>query len=337
MSQQRRAQILRAIVEDYVHSREPVGSKALVERHHLQVSSATVRNEMAALEDEGLIVAPHTSSGRIPTDKGYRTFVDQIAEVHPLSAPQRRAIHAFLDQAQDLDDVMERTVRLLSQLTHQVAVVQYPSSASTTVRHVELVDVGGGNLLVVFIPTSGRVLQRVVEMERPVSEQELFELRALVLATVSGQRLSELPALITAAQVAVPAGLRDVGAPVWEAVMALCSSTEDHRLVMAGTANLARFSGDFSMSISPVLDALEEQVVMLKLLSQMHQDARGVAVRIGSETSQDQLSETSVVATGYGPEAVSKVGVVGPTRMDYPTTMATVRAVARYLSQNLGH
>jgi heat-inducible transcriptional repressor len=139
VSEPRKLEVLRAIVEDYVHSREPVGSKALVERHHLGVSSATIRNDMAALEDEGLITAPHTSAGRIPTDKGYRLFVDQISAVKPLSPAERRAIQSLLEGSDDLDDVLERTVRLLSQLTNQVAVVQYPHLSRALVRHIEFV------------------------------------------------------------------------------------------------------------------------------------------------------------------------------------------------------
>ena len=336
MSQPRRAEILRAIVEDYVHSREPVGSKALVERHQLGVSSATVRNDMAALEEEGLIVAPHTSSGRIPTDKGYRTFVDQIASLRPLSLPQKRAIQCFLDGASDLDDAMERTARFLAQLTHQVALIQYPAASGTTVRHVELVDVGGTSLLVVFIPTSGRVLQRIVELHRALLEHELMELRARVLAGVVGRSLQDVQNTVSGTAQRLPPELVEAGTVVAGALGALAASSEDHRLVMAGTANLARFSGDFALSIGPVLEALEEHVVMLRLLSEMQQDARGVAVRIGSDSTDDPLAETSVVATGYGPQSVSKLGVVGPTRMDYPSTMAAVRAVARYLSHTLG-
>lgn len=336
MNHPRRAEILQAIVEDYVHSREPVGSKALVERHRLRVSSATVRNDMAALEDEGLIVAPHTSSGRIPTAKGYRAFVDQIAAVRPLSAAQKQAIRSFLDGAEDLDGVMERTARLLAQLTHQVAVVQYPGASGTTVRHVELVEVAAGHLLVVFIPTSGRVLQRTLELPRVLAETELLELRARVLAAVVGAPLDEVAAGLAALVRRLPPELTEPGRAVAEAVKLFAVAAEEHRMVMAGTANLARFSGDFALSITPVLEALEEQVVMLRLLSQMRQDPRGVAVRIGSMNTDDPLAETSVVATGYGPEAVSKVGVVGPTRMDYPSTMAAVHAVARYLSDALG-
>ena len=135
----RKLDVLRAIVEDYVSTQEPVGSKALVERHNLGVSPATIRNDMAALEDEGYIAQPHTSAGRIPTDKGYRLFVDRLSTVKPLSTAERRAIQNFLDGAVDLDDVVARTVRLLAQLTQQVAVVQYPSLTRSTVRHVELV------------------------------------------------------------------------------------------------------------------------------------------------------------------------------------------------------
>ena len=129
---ERRLAVLRAIVEDYVATQEPVGSKALVERHHLGVSPATIRNDMAALEEDGLIAQPHTSAGRVPTDKGYRLFVDRLSQVKPLTPAERRAIQAFLDGAVDLDDVVRRTVRLLAQLTRQVAVVQYPSLTRST-------------------------------------------------------------------------------------------------------------------------------------------------------------------------------------------------------------
>src|SRR5690554_4721805 len=144
----RKLEVLRAIVEDYVATQEPVGSKALVDRHHLGVSPATIRNDMAALEDEGYIAAPHTSAGRVPTDKGYRLFVDKLSTVKPLSPAERRAIQSFLHDAVDLDDVVTRTVRLLAQLTRQAAVVQYPSLTRSTLRHVELVPLAPTRLMV---------------------------------------------------------------------------------------------------------------------------------------------------------------------------------------------
>ena len=139
MVEERKLAVLRAIVQDYVSTQEPVGSKSLVERYQLGVSPATVRNDMAALEEEGLIAQPHTSAGRIPTDKGYRVFVDRLSAIKPLSTAERRAITTLLEGAVDLDDVVARSVRLLAQLTRQVAIVQYPTLSRSTVRHVEMV------------------------------------------------------------------------------------------------------------------------------------------------------------------------------------------------------
>jgi heat-inducible transcriptional repressor len=166
----RKLEVLRAIVEDYVKTHEPVGSKALVERHQLGVSSATVRNDMAVLEEEGYIRQPHTSAGRVPTDAGYRLFVDRLTRIKPLTPAERRAIERFMVGVVDLDDVVHRTVRLLAQLTRQVAVVQYPSLSRSTVRHLELVPISTTRLMVVMITDTGRVEQRLVEMPGPVPE-----------------------------------------------------------------------------------------------------------------------------------------------------------------------
>ena len=335
MSEVRRLEVLRAIVEDYVHSREPVGSKALVDRHSLGVSSATIRNDMAALEEEGLIVAPHTSAGRIPTDKGYRLFVDRISDVKPLSAPERRAIQKLLEGADDLDDVMERTVRLLSQLTNQVAVIQYPQLGAAKVRHIEFILLAPRRALVVLIADNGKVEQHVAALPADVSEDALSTLRAAFLSALSGKPLAAVPGLLKTFSVpsqAAPAGTAEALA---SQLSQLAAATNEERILMAGTANLARSTVDFQLSIGPILEALEEQVVLLQLLSELHQDARGMSVSIGSENPYGSLAETSVVATGYGPGATAKVGILGPTRMDYPTTMAAVRAVARYLSRIL--
>ncbi|CAH0253851.1 Heat-inducible transcription repressor HrcA [Arthrobacter sp. Bi83] len=336
MSEPRKLEVLRAIVEDYVHSREPVGSKALVERHHLGVSSATIRNDMAALEDEGLITAPHTSAGRIPTDKGYRLFVDQISAVKPLSQAERRAIQSLLEGADDLDDVLDRTVRLLAQLTNQVAVVQYPHLSRAVLRHIEFVQLAPRKVLIVLIADSGKVEQRVIDVGQELGDDTLTALRTRFLTGVAGTALTMLPHHLAAVVAGCAPAERPAAVALSKALEGLAHSSREDRMVMAGTANLARSNVDFPLSIGPVLEALEEQVVMLRLLSDMAQDPRGVAVSIGRENPYDGLAEASVVATGYGPDATAKIGILGPTRMDYPTTMAAVRAVARYLSRILG-
>jgi heat-inducible transcriptional repressor len=337
MSEDRRLAVLRAIVEDYVHTREPVGSKALVERHSLGVSPATIRNDMAALEDEGYIAQPHTSAGRVPTDKGYRLFVDRLTTVKPLSPPERRAIQTLLDGAVDLDDVVDRTVRLLAQLTRQVAVVQYPSLSRSTVRHIELVPVGGGRLLVVLITNTGRVEQRLVDVRADPAEAMLGELRGRLNAATSGRGLADVSGAVAGLAEGFAAGDQSLVRTVIEALEDSLDTEREERIVLAGTANLARSGPDFVQSIGPVLEALEEHMVLLRLLTDMAEGAEGVGVLIGSETAHAGLQEASVIASGYGSqgEVVARLGVLGPTRMDYPTTMAAVRAVARYVSRFL--
>lgn len=232
--QGRQLDILRAIVDEYVATQEPVGSKIIADKHSLGVSPATIRNEMAILEDQGLITQPHTSAGRIPTNSGYRAFVDQIEQVKPLSTAERRAIETFMSHSENLDDLLVRTAKILAQLTHQVAVIQYP---------------------------------------------------------------------------------------------------DEGRVVLAGTANLAKNnSQEPAASIFPVLEALEEQVVLLRLLADATSEVR---VRIGGEQEEKSLQTTSLVSTQYTSVAQGSaaLGVIGPTRMDYAMSMATVNAVARYIGR----
>src|SRR5215207_7540552 len=198
MQEDRRLAVLRAIVEDYVATEEPVGSKALVERHGLNVSPATIRNDMAALEDEGYLAQPHTSAGRVPTDKGYRLFVDRLTTVKPMSSAEKRAIASLLDGAVDLDDVVQKSVRLLSQLTRQVAIVQYPTLSRSTVRHVELVALTPTRVMVILILSSGRVEQRLVELDEPIADTELAELRAAVNQTSAGVQIAAAAAALGA-------------------------------------------------------------------------------------------------------------------------------------------
>ena len=336
MQEDRKLAVLRAIVEDYVSTREPVGSKALVERHSLGVSPATVRNDMAALEEEGLIAQPHTSAGRIPTDKGYRMFVDRLTQVKPMSAAEKRAIATFLEGAHDLDDVIQRSVRLLAQLTQQVAIVQYPTLSRSTVRHVELVSLSDTRLLIVLILSTGRVEQRVVELPESLDEEGLRDLRTRVNAAAVGQLIADAAANLTSLADRTETPERPpVSVVTASLVEAMSDQRYDERVVVGGTANLARFGDSFDTSIRPLLEALEEHVVLLKLLGEATSDS--IVVRIGHEGPYQELSSTSVIATGYGPahEAVGSLGIVGPTRMDYPGSMAAVRAVARYVSQIL--
>ena len=336
MVSQRGLEVLRAIVQDYVSSREPVGSKAIVDRHHFGVSAATIRNDMALLEEEELIVAPHTSSGRVPTDKGYRLFVDHLAEVRHISSAQKQAIDHFLDESVDFDELLGRTVRLLSQLTNQVAIVQYPTLGATRIRHIELVALGNKRLLCVVITDNGRVEQRLLELESDLTELQLTQLRSSINESVAGKLLTELADTVDSIGTRVSPDLASVTTQVARALSESIQANRQQKLVMAGTANLVRTEDDFQGSIYPVLDAIEEQVILLKLLTEMQADAHEVAVSIGREHSNSGLEQTSLLATGYTSSGESAtLGLLGPTRMDYSNNIASIRAVARYLTRVL--
>lgn len=167
MAQPRRMVVLRAIVEDYIRSQEPIGSAALTKKHDLGVSSATIRNDMASLEEEGYLIQPHTSSGRIPTEKGYRYFVDRLSTVVPLSDAQRKGIAAFLSGSVSLQDTLQRAARLLSHITGQVAVVASPSPAKAKVLRVQIVPVSSTLLLIVVITDAGNVAQHTLAPVAP--------------------------------------------------------------------------------------------------------------------------------------------------------------------------
>ena len=336
MSDDRRLDVLRAIVEDFVNTSEPVGSKAIAERYDLGVSSATIRNDMAALEDEGLIAQPYTSAGRIPTDKGYRVFVDRLSTIRPMSGAERRAIHQFLDHALDLDDVVARTVRLLSQLTHNVAMVQYPSLSRSSVRHVELVRLAPDRALLVLIADTGRVEQRLIPAGQGITEEFCAQLRAKLGVLLDGKPFAEVGGM-----------LADLAGQYCEQDRAFVESTvetlldavreqAEERVMIGGASNLARHPTDFQASVHPVLEALEEHVILLRLLGEASSD-QPITVRIGHEVGVEAMQETSVLTAGYGNTGaeVGRIGVVGPTRMDYPSNIAAVRAVARYLGRIL--
>jgi len=333
-AEDRRFEVLRAIVADYVATHEPVGSKALVDRHHLRVSPATIRSDMAVLEDDGYIAQPHTSAGRIPTDKGYRLFVDRLSQVKPLSVGERRAIQSFLEAGVDLDDVLRRSVRLLAQLTRQVAVVQYPNLTRSVVRHIEVVPLATSRLLLVVITDTGRVEQRVVDVEEIVTDEMVTQLRSLLATHVTGRRFADAAdGLRTLTGAVEPEARATVSAAVSVLLDALVEPPEG-RLVLSGTSHATGAWADQPGSLRGVLEALDEQVTLLKLLAVL-QSPDAVVVSIGQENDDANLSTSALVSAGYGSGDMLMGGlaVVGPTRMDYPGTMAAVRAVARYVGQ----
>ena len=337
MLDDRKLAILRAIVTDYVSSQEPVGSKALVERHNLDVSPATVRNDMAVLEEEGYITQPHTSAGRIPTDKGYRLFVDRLSNVKPLTGAEKRAITQFMAGALDVDDVVRRTVQLLAQITRQVAIVQYPVLSSMVIRHVEVLRLGADRGLVMCVSATGAVEQMLVALPPDQGgHEDLALVRGRLSELLVGATPREAVDRLTTFTDQLPPSASALAATIVAALLDIVTDDPGARVAVAGVPNLTRFGDQFETTVKPVLEALEEQVVLLRLLGEATSPA-DVTVRIGHENPYEPLHATSVVASGYGTDerAWATLGIVGPTRMDYPSAIASVRAVARYVGRFL--
>jgi heat-inducible transcriptional repressor len=369
MTQSRRMLVLRAVVEDYIRSQEPVGSTTLTKDHDLGVSSATVRNDMAALEDEGYLIQPHTSAGRIPTEKGYRYFVDRLATVVPMSEAQRRGINSFLSGSVNLQDTLQRAARLLAQITGQVAVVAAPL-AKSTLRHIEIVPVSINTLLAVVITDTGRVAQHILNVSELPDTTVLSHLVNEINAQCASVSLTRTADYVR--QMSSRKEYRPISKLAETLAQAFDGMADDERaseLYMAGTSRLAHQRA--VADLAPLFDALEEQVVLMKLMSTLSETTQsdGVGVAIGSETHTPGLLHASVVTSGYGrtsataddvtkgetaeeqgretsnhttaaqdsTEPLAFVGSIGPTHMDYAATMAAVRAVARYLTAFVAH
>jgi heat-inducible transcriptional repressor len=326
----RQLEILKAIVDEYVATEEPVGSKTIASRAGLGISPATIRNEMAVLEDAGLITQPHTSAGRIPTNKGYRVFVDQLDQIKPLSNAERKAIENFLDGASDLDDVISRTVRLLAQVTKQVAVVQYPSLIKAKVRHIELVLLNPNRVMIVLITDTGRVEQRMAELPFDINESSLSDLHHKLNVAIATQSLANVATKLDLLATTYRGSDKSNVMVLIATLIEMAIEHPEEKVVLAGTSNLARANQDLSSSIHPILEALEEQVVLLRLLSGTDSSVR---VQIGDEQSEKSLRKTSLVSVGYA--NIGALGILGPTRMDYAASITAVNAVANYVGRFL--
>ena len=335
MIPERSLEVLRAIVEDYVQTNQPVGSKSLLDRHPLGVSAATIRNDMALLEEEELIVAPHTSSGRIPTDKGYRLFVEQIRTLSSISKPEKKAIESFLEEQLSIEDLLQQSARTLSQLTNSLALISYPSFGGSYIRHIELIPINETRVLVMLISSSGQIQQEVSALEQEISEELLQDVRGRLNGQLSGQPLSEVSGRGEEMVQDLSESAKKQTKPIIQTLQSLVDENRQEKVAVSGAANLVRSEADFD-GFAPLLEMMEEQVVLMKLLREIELERDGLGVSIGSENTQQGLAGASVLIGEYGEgQNAARVGILGPTRMNYRGNIASLRAVARYLSKSV--
>jgi len=327
MLDERKTAILRAIVQEYITTAQPVGSTHIASASGVNVSSATVRNEMAVLEQEGYLAQPHTSAGRIPTDKGYRFFVDHLSNPRPLDQVTSQRVGQFFDAAHGrLEEMLHQTSQLLAQLTHHAALVVGPAADRAVVRSVQVVGLSARVAVVVAVFSNGSVENETIELSAEMSELRLTGATSHLQRHLAGRSLApdDLP----------PSGDHDVDDLCRAAVSSLVAARTQEPVFVGGTAVMAQ-SFDAVDTVRNVLHTLEQQYVMVSLVRDVLN--RGLSVAIGAEHGVQPLVACSVVVAPVvvDGEHLGSVGVLGPTRMDYPATIATVRAVARYVGEVL--
>ena len=330
---ERKARLLRAVVHEFIYTEKPVGSKSLTERYSLGVSPATIRNELAVLEEQGYLSHPHTSAGRIPTDRGYRFYVDALSGVGELARAQEETIARFFEGAADLEETLQRTSLLLSSLTQYTAMVSPPALDRSRLRHIEVVGLGRRVVMLVLIVDSGRVEKRLVETAQDVAVEDLESLRRLLNERLADERLSRAELILDAMADEVAPGRRTLFQTLAAAIGEFVGDQTSERVWLGGQAHIAGPGAfDGIETVRRVYEALEQQVLMLRMLQATIGGNDQVAVVIGSENTVEGMEACSLVTSAYlAGDASGSIGVLGPTRMDYLRAMAAVQAVARYL------
>lgn len=326
----RKAAVLKAVVSEYIESAQPVGSGHVTGRPGVEVSSATVRSDMAALERDGYLVQPHTSAGRIPTDKGYRFFVDHLGRQGVLGPDQRQQVRQFFRHVHgEMEELLGRTSGLLTELTDYAAVVVGPGHESATVRAVQLVDLGPRLALLVVVLSDGSVEKRTLEMPDTVDDSALVTAANRLSAMLRGQTLAQ------AAVHAAALGIEDELVRAVVGALADIASPEEHEHVFVGGSARMAAAFDAMDTVRSVLSILEQQLVVVELIEQILD--RGLSVAIGTEHGFEPLASCALVVAGVAVdgEPAGTIGVVGPTRMNYPRALAAVQVVGEQLSARL--
>ena len=328
MLDERKTAILRAVVQEYIGTGQPVGSGHIANAHGVNVSSATVRNEMAVLEQEGYLAQPHTSAGRVPTDKGYRFFVDHLTPPGRLDDLKVTQVRQFFDGAHGrMEELLASTSNLVAQITNYASVVLGPSAERADVRSIQVVGLGARSALAVAVLSNGNVESRSVEFEHDVPEARLMAASTHLSKAMVGRPLAG----------AEPgrSGDADVDEVCRRALAALTANRAEDPVFLGGVSSMAA-AFDAVDTVRQVIRTLEQQYLVVTLVRDILD--RGLSVAIGAEHGVEPLASCSVVVAPVvvDGQQMGTIGVLGPTRMDYPQALATVEVVSDRLGRRLG-
>jgi heat-inducible transcriptional repressor len=331
----RKSAVLRVVVEEYVRSGEPVGSETIAERAGLGVSSATIRNEMAALEELGYLTHPHTSAGRIPTDAGYRHYVDSLPAGGRLREAQRRAIAGYFAEVMvDLEEVLRGSVQLLSRMTQYAGLAVPPGASEEPIIRLELIDMGP-SLLLLAVGQHGRVDKRVIDRPEGVDARDLLAAERR-LQSLRGLTYVDAQARMLQLAAEGPLPEHDVMLALADVLREASQGEAGTHMLVGGVANLAGEAQAMRReTLRRLFETLEREQEMLQVLNDVTSTHDELAVTIGGEHPSTGEWEASIITAPFktGDTTVGTIGLVGPTRMDYLGAMASVKAVAKRLSE----
>lgn len=334
---QRKRRILKVVVQRFVLSGKPVGSKTVAKTSGLEVSTATIRNEMSSLEQLGLLEQPHTSAGRVPTDLAYRYYVDMLMGQPTKSEKDAEAVERLFEaKSRELEGFFADASMLLSSLTHGAGLVFAPYSPAETVRHVDLVHLSFTRVLLIVITGSGRVGRKLLILQSPVSIDTTERVARYIDEKLGGSRLEEMNAKDLAGGVRFGSAGSDLLKVAVDSMLEYMGEI-DERVYIKGTANIVREMGDSGSEwVQLLLESMEKQYLVIDLLKDLIEDNR-LTVRIGEENQLSALRKCTFVGTCYplAPGLFGSLGVLGPTCMDYAKTIGTVELMAERMGRRL--
>lgn len=335
---ERSRRILEAIIEDYIDSAEPVGSRAVTRRHQMGLSPATVRNVMSDLEEMGYLAAPHTSAGRIPTEKGYRFYVDALLRVRQLTPAERQRIERqYLLKGRRTEELLQEAGKVLSSISHYTGLVLAPRFTSTVFRHIEFIRLSQGRILVVFVAQSGIVQNKIIETDESLSQPELEQMTNYLNHILTGLTISEAKARILEEMQQEKALYDRLMQKALEFSRETFCEESGGQVYIEGAANILE-QPEFAdvERMKRLFRAFEQKSLLIELLDKA-QRAQGVQIFIGNQSQYRELEGCSLVIAAYSGRQgnIGTLGVIGPTRMPYSLVIPIVDYTARLVSKVL--
>ncbi len=333
---ERKILILQAIINDYINTAEPVGSRTIARKHNLGISSATIRNEMADLEEMGYIEQLHTSSGRKPSDKGYRLYVDKLMKKTELSPEEKYIIKTqLLDAAiYEIDKIMKQATVLLSELTKLTCIVKAPSTRKACVKSIQLISISSSNILSVIVTDSGIIKSNVINVSKTVSDSSLLAINNILNAKLRNLTIDEINLTVINDLKKSLAGFEDIFNEIISVIYEGLNSEDSEEVYLEGASNIFNYPEfkdiDKAREFMSLLDHKSQVLSLMK-------NKDGFSISIGAENYLQQAKEISIISAEYsiGGRSLGSIGVIGPTRMPYSKVISIISKIVEEISENI--